>query len=170
MILPITNKPIVGLVVVTVLLGRVAEAIRCYCTDDNCVPFGVCEASTCLVGLVKANNQLIRTCGNEPLGCRKDSGKWTDLCVCEHSFCNTFSYLRENTHRERARSGRDGEDLVFQRVDSPLGDFSDFDPRHDDDSAPSQSTLLTLLLVIVPLSVGGATVLVVAFNYYCHLC
>jgi hypothetical protein len=26
------------------------------------------------------------------------------------------------------------------------------------------------LLVIVPLSVGAATVLVVAFNYYCHLC
>ncbi len=34
----------------------------------------------------------------------------------------------------------------------------------------TRTSLLTLLLVIVPLSVGAATVLVVAFNYYCHLC
>jgi len=123
-------------------------------------------------GLLRSTNAVIRTCGNEPIGCQKDVDKWTDLCACEDNFCNTFSYLRTNTQRERTRSNRDGEDLVqFNRVDPPLGDFSGFDNMHDDDAPLSTKTsLLTLLLVIVPLTVGGATVLVVAFNYYCHLC
>jgi len=155
------------------LFHHLAEAIRCYCTDEHCVPNGICEANVCLVGLLKVNSAVIRSCGNEPLGCQRNVDKWSDLCACDHSFCNSFAYLRANTYKERIRSNRDGgDDIFFQRVDPPLGDFSGYESpiTHDDDSAPSQSSLLTLLLVIVPLSVGAATVLVVAFNYYCHLC
>uniref|UniRef100_A0A915DHW4 Uncharacterized protein n=1 Tax=Ditylenchus dipsaci TaxID=166011 RepID=A0A915DHW4_9BILA len=107
-----------------------ARAIRCYCTDEHCVPNGICEANVCLVGLLKVNSAVIRSCGNEPLGCQRNVDKWSDLCACDHSFCNSFAYLRANTYKERIRSNRDGggEDLVFQRVDPPLGDFPGMSP------------------------------------------
>ncbi len=40
-----------------------AAALRCYCTDDHCVPYGICEANVCLVGLLKSSNAglLLRT-------------------------------------------------------------------------------------------------------------
>lgn len=37
---------------------------------------------------------VIRTCGDETVGCVHNVDKWSDLCACEDSFCNTFSYLR----------------------------------------------------------------------------
>jgi len=171
--LPLLSEVIAILLAVALLtIPHGVESVRCYCTDDHCVPYGVCEANVCLVGLLKSNNAVIRTCGNEPIGCQRGVDKWSDICACDQSFCNTFSFLRANMGRERSRSSRDeSSDLVFQRVDSPLGEFSGFDAMNDDDSSmPAKTSLLTLLLVVVPLSVGAATVLVVAFNYYCHLC
>lgn len=26
-------------------------AIRCFCTEENCVPYGECESNVCLVGI-----------------------------------------------------------------------------------------------------------------------
>ena len=40
---------------------------------------------------------MIRTCGDEPLGCQHNVDDWIDLCACDRPFCNTFSYLREST-------------------------------------------------------------------------
>lgn len=34
----------------------------------------------------------------------------------------------------------------------------------------SRTYLLTMLFVVIPLSVGGFAILIVSFNYYCHLC
>jgi hypothetical protein len=184
------NRTIILLTIATFLLNAVpsaAEALRCYCTDDDCVPYGVCTISppgVCLVGLVSSTNAVIRTCGEEPLGCQRGVGKWADLCSCDQPFCNTFSFLRQNTQRrDRSRGGGgggggggadDSEDssLVFQRVDPPLGDFSHYDNQHPNADAPfsTQSSLLTLLLVVIPLSVGATAIVIVAFNYYCHLC
>ncbi|CAJ0602871.1 unnamed protein product, partial [Cylicocyclus nassatus] len=139
--------------------------VKCYCTDDHCVPYGACDGAVCLVGILRENNQVIRTCGSRPLGCHRDEDdRWTDLCACDQPFCNTFSYLRSHTSQRRETHPPDDVPLVFERVDRP-----------DDGFPPEQgpvtvSSLLTVLLVVVPLTVGAATVLVVAFNYYCHLC
>lgn len=114
----------------------IGEGIRCYCTDAHCNPYGVCESNVCLVGLLKANNAVIRTCGDEPIGCQRELGRWADLCACDQPFCNTFSYLRSNTRRERGNGADFGvapplshdddlhDSLIFQRVDTPLGEFS----------------------------------------------
>ncbi|CAD6195434.1 unnamed protein product [Caenorhabditis auriculariae] len=172
------------------LLLPPGDAIKCYCTDDKCIPYGSCDGDVCMVGILRESNQVIRTCGTSQLGChRNEEDKWTDLCACDQPFCNTFAYLRSHTRRrsssyewsaETSSSQRDrdvpaapppaslGEHdapLVFHRMDRP-----------DDQTGPppapisTKTSLLTLLLVVVPLTVGAATVLVVAFNYYCHLC
>lgn len=54
----------------------VVKAIKCYCTDDHCVPYGVCESAVCLVGILKSSNSVIRTCGSELIGCRRNVGRY----------------------------------------------------------------------------------------------
>lgn len=146
-------------------ISAIAHAIKCYCTDDHCVPYGVCESTVCLVGILKSSNSVIRTCGSELIGCRRDVGRWLDLCACDKPLCNTFSYLRSNTRKDAEPP--DGDSLVFNRVDS-----IDTNPSYPEPDAPlsTRTSFLTILLVGVPLAVGTATVVVVAFNYYCHLC
>ncbi|WKY03796.1 hypothetical protein Q1695_005056 [Nippostrongylus brasiliensis] len=51
------------------LLQLVSATVKCYCTDDHCVPYGACDGAVCLVGILRENNQVIRTCGSRPLGC-----------------------------------------------------------------------------------------------------
>lgn len=164
---------------------KIVNGIKCYCTDETCSPYGACEASLCLVGITKNTNSVIRTCANDvrmPLGCRQQvDGKWSDLCACDQHFCNTFSYLRTQSRRDagpndgyhdiQQKVSKDitsDDALIFQRVDTPDYDF----PGLPNPNAPlsTKTSLLTLLLVVVPLSVGAAAVIVVAFNYYCHLC
>ncbi|KAK6747146.1 hypothetical protein RB195_000395 [Necator americanus] len=142
------------------------STVKCYCTDDHCVPYGACDGAVCLVGILRENNQVIRTCGSRPLGCHRDEDdRWTDLCACDQPFCNTFSYLRSHTSQRRETHSPDDVPLVFERVDRP----DDGMPPPEQPPATA-SSLLTVLLVVVPLTVGAATVMVVAFNYYCHLC
>ncbi|VDM40084.1 unnamed protein product [Toxocara canis] len=169
-------------------ISALAQAIKCYCTDDHCVPYGVCESTVCLVGILKSSNSVIRTCGSELIGCRRDVGRWLDLCACDKPLCNTFSYLRSNTRKEAEPP--DGDSLVFNRVDrwvvihhapencilniskTPFKTHIDTNPSYPEPDAPlsTRTSFLTILLVGVPLAVGTATVVVVAFNYYCHLC
>nr|CAD2160947.1 unnamed protein product [Meloidogyne enterolobii] len=159
------------------------EAIRCYCTDEHCVPYGVCESNVCLVGLLRANNAVIRTCGSQSLGCQRNVDRWSHLCSCDENFCNTFLFLKANTNIDGPRNrlslenpsnkqSDSSDQRIFERVDQPSsGEFATFDHQLDNEPMPiKNSNLLTLLLVIVPLSVGAAAVVVVAINYYCHLC
>uniref|UniRef100_A0A7E4V398 Activin_recp domain-containing protein n=1 Tax=Panagrellus redivivus TaxID=6233 RepID=A0A7E4V398_PANRE len=179
----------IGLILV--IATHTASSIRCFCTDDHCVPYGVCEGSVCLVGVIKATNAIIRTCGDEPVGCQRELGKWSDLCACDQQLCNTFSYLRSNTRRETGNpgalhgvdhaagaehapplSGDDVEDeapLIFQRVDPPLGDFSGYG-RPPANNLPTQGSTNTLVFVLVPFSVGCVIVVIVWMNYYRNLC
>jgi hypothetical protein len=96
-------------------LLNVALAVRCFCTDEECEPFGVCDGEVCLVGIVRASHAVIRTCGSALSGCRSSVGRWSDLCACDQPFCNTFAYLRAQTKHEQPLD----DALVFQRVDSP---------------------------------------------------
>ncbi|PIC34439.1 hypothetical protein B9Z55_014086 [Caenorhabditis nigoni] len=79
-------------------LPDVVNSVKCYCTDDHCVPYGSCDGTVCLVGILRDSNQVIRTCGTNTLGCHKnEDDKWTDLCACDQPFCNTFAFLRTHT-------------------------------------------------------------------------
>ncbi|VDM22784.1 unnamed protein product [Wuchereria bancrofti] len=102
---------------------------------------------------------------------------WLHLCACDKPLCNTFSYLRSSAKREDEVPS--GDSLIFSRIHSAIlecnicEDFSvDSNPSHPEPDAPlsTRTSFLTILLVGVPLAVGATTVVVVAFNYYCHLC
>ncbi|GMS97416.1 hypothetical protein PENTCL1PPCAC_19591, partial [Pristionchus entomophagus] len=192
----ILRMPSLLLVYLAVISFPLAEAVKCYCTDDHCVPYGACEGNACLVGILKESNQVIRTCGNQKIGCFRDvDEKWADLCVCSDAYCNTFSFLRQNTQKEKPHTfpqpvispehvdegnghsngngyfkthqsdfHDDDDSLVFHRMDRP-----DDGPVHNPD-APLATSFVTILLVVVPLTVGALTVVIVSFNYYCHLC
>ncbi|KAI6202125.1 hypothetical protein M3Y96_00915400 [Aphelenchoides besseyi] len=193
-----------SLLLLIMTLLQPCVAIRCYCTDDHCVPaYGVCESSVCLVGIRGPDQSVIRTCGEEPLGCQRNVDNWVDLCACNKPFCNTYGFLRESTQYADHASvpfpphqighdgvplGRRGDEFggeglrsathqlltdedtrVFQRVDGPPGEY--IDEHGIRRRAPiTRSSRLTILIVAVPVSIGAAFILVVAFNVYCHLC
>ncbi|KAI6171455.1 hypothetical protein M3Y97_01046500 [Aphelenchoides bicaudatus] len=171
-----------------------AQSIKCFCTDDHCVPaYGVCESN---VGLRRPDLTMSHLVANIIW-----STGWT-LCACDQPFCNTFSYLRELTqdnafppppltanaqpqmqhddndanYLRRGSESRhrdliiDDDTRIFQRVDGPPGEYIDEHGMRRQATLSTRTSLLTLLLVIVPVSVGAATILVVSFNYYCHLC
>ncbi|EFO89096.1 hypothetical protein CRE_19593 [Caenorhabditis remanei] len=52
-------------------LPDAVNPVKCYCTDDHCVPYGSCDGTVCLVGILRDSNQVIRTCGTNTLGCHK---------------------------------------------------------------------------------------------------
>lgn len=140
--------------------STILAALQCFCTEEGqCEVFGVCHGAACVVGLLK-NDQMVRTCGSEPSGCHQNMGRWKEVCACTEPMCNTFVFYRNNMNR-------DDEAVVFDRRNTELS--SDTKTASEEQSS-SQSSLLTILIVAVPLAVGAAMVVVVAFNYYCHLC
>ena len=52
-------------------LAGTATGLKCYCTEDHCLPFGACEGPVCMVGILRENNQVIRTCGARAPGCHR---------------------------------------------------------------------------------------------------
>lgn len=56
-------------------VSAIAHPVKCYCTDDHCVPYGVCESNVCLVGIIRSTNSVIRTCGSELIGCKNNIGR-----------------------------------------------------------------------------------------------
>ncbi|CAB3406306.1 unnamed protein product [Caenorhabditis bovis] len=196
------HRPVILLIAIH--LVRLGDAVKCYCTDDHCVPYGSCDGSVCLVGILRDSNQVIRTCGSTPIGCHSnEDDKWTDLCACDQPFCNTFAFLRSHTRRkagaapppqpqpsssstyidssrhddhlmppppsshhqqQQQPSGVDvhhDAPLVFHRMDRPDdGRPPTFpSPAYNDRDGSNKTSLLTLLLVVVPLTVGAATVM-----------
>ncbi|GMT12195.1 hypothetical protein PFISCL1PPCAC_3492, partial [Pristionchus fissidentatus] len=71
-------------------------AARCYCTADDCNPFGACDGKSCLVGILNQTERIVRTCGDHKPGCYRDiDSKWSRLYACDEYFCNTFSIFRK---------------------------------------------------------------------------
>ncbi|GMR50443.1 hypothetical protein PMAYCL1PPCAC_20638, partial [Pristionchus mayeri] len=74
-----------------------AASLKCYCTDNDCVPYGACEGNACMVGILKEKNlKITKIKINTRSNFRNVDDKWSALCACEDHFCNTFSYIRQN--------------------------------------------------------------------------
>ncbi|VDD92287.1 unnamed protein product [Enterobius vermicularis] len=51
---------------------KTVETVECFCTEENtCEVLGRCQGTACLVGVLKSN-QVLRTCGTEPVGCYRN--------------------------------------------------------------------------------------------------
>ncbi|CAJ0559596.1 unnamed protein product, partial [Mesorhabditis spiculigera] len=82
------------------------------------------------------------------------------MCTCTEDFCNTFAYLR--TSLDEAPNNRD--EAVFTYSD-PMH------PVHQgEEGVRNQRSSLIVLLVIIPLSVGGMAVCLIFLNYHCKMC
>uniref|UniRef100_A0A1I7X9W5 Protein kinase domain-containing protein n=1 Tax=Heterorhabditis bacteriophora TaxID=37862 RepID=A0A1I7X9W5_HETBA len=131
------------LAVLVVALMRPAHTIECFCTDENCKPFGTCDGSVCLVGILRENNHVIRACGTRAVGCIRDEDeKWIDMCACDRPYCNSFTYLRSHSGQRRETGTPEDVPLVFQRVDRP-----------DDGMPPPEvpiATTSSLLTILAP--------------------
>uniref|UniRef100_A0A915LL55 Uncharacterized protein n=1 Tax=Meloidogyne javanica TaxID=6303 RepID=A0A915LL55_MELJA len=100
------------------------EAIRCYCTDEHCVPYGVCESNVCLVGLLRANNAVIRTCGSQSLGCQRNVDRANTNIDGPRN--------RLSLENPSSKHSDSSDQRIFERVDQPSnGEFATFDHQLD---------------------------------------
>lgn len=78
-------------------VSAIAHPVKCYCTDDHCVPYGVCESNVCLVGIIRSTNSVIRTCGSELIGCKNNIGRQLDLFIflITYYFESSFSIQKK---------------------------------------------------------------------------
>lgn len=129
--------------------------------------------------------------------CAVNWNGWSEVCACSDDFCNTFAYLRgsieqHQQYKQPPNSFSDGlygssssggneqhTDQRRQRVHQQLsGDggsraplINDIDDGRADIEMPKyQSNSLIVLLVIIPLTVGGLAVCLIFVNYHCKMC
>jgi hypothetical protein len=115
---------------------------------------------------------------------------WSEVCSCSDDFCNTFAYLRGSIEQHQQQnpnnrqltntfvdglysSNSDGNDhhQRTQRIQDGGSIFDDGASANGNDMRPPryQSNNLIVLLVIIPLSVGGLAVCLIFVNYHCKL-
>ncbi|PAV63921.1 hypothetical protein WR25_03291 [Diploscapter pachys] len=137
--------------------------------------------------------------GTHPM-CEQRLEQWQEICRCTEDFCNTFAYLRSSIDTKMdSESGHGlGLGLADSAIDQPViftnpnlvGKPSPnvADERHElhhshshdqnnyvhgqglEPSSRPQPSNLIVLLVIIPLSVGGFAVCLIFLNYHCKMC
>ncbi|VDD88248.1 unnamed protein product [Enterobius vermicularis] len=91
--------------------------------------------------------QLVDSCG-------RNIDEWSEVCACEGDRCNTYASFRsmiDHFNEISADVHRNYRDTVRE-------------------IRRSQSSTLIILLVILPLSVGGLAVCLIFVNYHCKMC
>ncbi|KAE9415903.1 hypothetical protein Angca_000404, partial [Angiostrongylus cantonensis] len=150
--------------------------VKCFCDRDSCDDNLLCQGDFCFIGLRREDGsdtpKLRQHCGSTgdvpyfdggQIRCEERVDNWQELCKCEEDFCNTFAYLRSSID-----SQQDRRDVIqFTKQDAP------YSPAREKPEAPvsrNQSSSLIVLLVIIPLSVGGFAVCLIFLNYHCKMC
>ncbi|CAI4227994.1 unnamed protein product [Auanema sp. JU1783] len=137
----------------------------------------LCQGEFCFIGLRRDENgdspRLRQHCGSTSeipfLGgshsrCEERIDSWQEVCKCEEDFCNTFAYLRSSID---SRQDHLKDHVTFAKQDIPYSSSHNNRPE----SVPrNQNSSLIVLLVIIPLSVGGFAVCLIFLNYHCKMC
>ncbi|CAD5218094.1 unnamed protein product [Bursaphelenchus okinawaensis] len=145
-----------------------SDEIKCFCDKLTCPGSLVCTGKWCLIGISNdgGNGRLDQLCGwdekDRPVDCAKDFDRWTEVCACDAPLCNTFAHLRSNMdqHRdndyEMSRYGAGAKGREYTKSGSNSRGWY-------------QGSNLIVLLVILPLAVGGMAVCLVFVNYHCKM-
>ncbi|CAI5448228.1 unnamed protein product [Caenorhabditis angaria] len=148
--------------------------VKCFCDRLNCEDQMLCQGQYCYIGLEKIDDdkpRLRQFCGssdyvpylNSHTNCQGNIEGWQEVCKCSEDFCNTFAFLRSSID-----SMVDSKDLVaFEKVERKTEAQT---PRSHDVVMRAQNSNLIVLLVIIPLSVGGFAVCLIFLNYHCKMC
>uniref|UniRef100_A0A915DFE2 Uncharacterized protein n=1 Tax=Ditylenchus dipsaci TaxID=166011 RepID=A0A915DFE2_9BILA len=136
----------------------------------------------CLIGVRNedGNGRLDQICGwddaERPVDCAQSWSKWSEVCACEEDLCNTFAYLRGNMDTRslggRSSDAQDEPEDIYREKEEPLSFFDSpypLDKRRQSNRGWYQGNNLVVLLVIIPLCVGGFVVCLVFLNYHCKM-
>ncbi|CAB3409853.1 unnamed protein product [Caenorhabditis bovis] len=150
--------------------------VKCFCDRDSCDDNLLCHGEFCFIGLYRNDDgdvpRLRQHCGtaddlpflNRHVACQERVEQWQEVCRCTDDFCNTFAFLRSSIDTRQ-----DPQDLVqFTKQDQPYPNVPEH--RSHDVIVRQQSSSLIILLVIIPLSVGGFAVCLIFLNYHCKMC
>lgn len=110
--------------------------------------------------------------------CALEWNGWSEVCACQEDFCNTFAFLRGNIERHQMDLKQGSATLEGGGGGGGGGDgggrfgptVHDVDRTSDDNRPRYQSNNLIVLLVIIPLTVGGLAVCLIFVNYHCKMC
>uniref|UniRef100_A0A914XN01 Uncharacterized protein n=1 Tax=Plectus sambesii TaxID=2011161 RepID=A0A914XN01_9BILA len=161
------------LIIGAFLYSHAVESVKCFCDKRNCEDSLICSGKWCLVGF-KTDVRLDQLCATDEAealqNCALEWNGWSEVCACQEDFCNTFAFLRGNIERHQM-DVKHGPGTL----DNGNGAFGptvfDVDQSGGADERPRyQSNNLIVLLVIIPLTVGGLAVCLIFVNYHCKMC
>ncbi|CAD6191296.1 unnamed protein product [Caenorhabditis auriculariae] len=154
---------------------KATRTVKCFCDRESCDDNLLCQGEFCFIGLYRSDDvdvpRLRQHCGSADdlsfLGahenCIERVDQWQEVCKCADDFCNTFAFLRSSIDTRP-----DSRDVVqFTKQDGPYPPVQD---RPEWSGTRQQSSSLIVLLVIIPLSVGGFAVCLIFLNYHCKMC
>uniref|UniRef100_A0A0K0EXV1 Activin types I and II receptor domain-containing protein n=1 Tax=Strongyloides venezuelensis TaxID=75913 RepID=A0A0K0EXV1_STRVS len=154
-------------------ISNSTEAIKCFCKNADCDDSITCNGDYCIVGLggQPGHSTLDQKCINRdddrPEGCSQNWNGFTEVCVCKEDFCNTFAFFRASI------DSRQQEEIEQLQSSGGKRTFSNYkstgNNQYHKKKYPTQSNSLILLLVIVPLAVGGSTICLIFLNYHCKM-
>lgn len=111
--------------------------------------------------------------------CFHDVGMWQEICFCEFRFCNRFRFFRNEFYRYSKYPIKAlNSSLKFQLIQTTYDDGMKSDLRYQIVPPPPpnstyhvyERTNLPVLMVVVPLAIGGMAVILVVLNFYCKMC
>ncbi|PIC34117.1 hypothetical protein B9Z55_013865 [Caenorhabditis nigoni] len=100
---------------------------------------------------------------NSHVNCDERQDNWQEVCRCSEDFCNTFAFLRSSI--DVRPDPKDSVQFVKQDSQYPI----EHRPQPEVVYRQHNSSLI-VLLVIIPLSVGGFAVCLIFLNYHCKMC
>uniref|UniRef100_A0A914BWX3 Uncharacterized protein n=1 Tax=Acrobeloides nanus TaxID=290746 RepID=A0A914BWX3_9BILA len=170
----ICHRPVFTLIHVAILLISLTtsadiyaeEEVRCFCDKLTCPGSIVCTGKWCLIGVRGEGGQgrLDQFCGYDdaerPEDCAQSWNKWTEVCACTENLCNTFAYLRANIDRNNEEIAQ--EDPHRRTRVPKVADFKS-------NRAWYQNHNQIVLLLIIPLAVGGFVVCLIFLNFHCKM-
>uniref|UniRef100_A0AC34GSY4 Uncharacterized protein n=1 Tax=Panagrolaimus sp. ES5 TaxID=591445 RepID=A0AC34GSY4_9BILA len=93
-----------------------------------------------------------------PVNCAEGWNKWTEVCACTENLCNTFAFLRANMDRQN------DELLTDDR-----GRNQKFEGGVRNTKSWYHSNNQVVLLIMIPLGVGGFLVCLIFLNFHCKM-
>ncbi|KAI6229449.1 hypothetical protein M3Y95_00532200 [Aphelenchoides besseyi] len=101
---------------------------------------------------------------DRPVDCSQNFDRWAEVCACDEPLCNTFAYLRSHMDQQAALQAANGHSYS-----SDTKKYTSNSELTRSRGGWYQGGNLIILLVILPLSVGGLAVCLVFVNYICKM-
>ncbi|CAI2351554.1 unnamed protein product [Caenorhabditis sp. 36 PRJEB53466] len=152
-----------------------SNQVKCFCDRESCDDNLLCQGDFCFIGLHRSDGgevpRLRQHCGtadelpflNAHISCDERQDNWQEVCRCSEDFCNTFAFLRSSI--DSRPDPKDSVQFVKQDVH-----YQQDQSRPTEHVYRQQNSSLIVLLVIIPLSVGGFAVCLIFLNYHCKMC